>query len=108
MAFSPENQDWVHTQIQSALDKALKGLKPPSGFRRALYVLREWTVLAVTLTIIVSLFALVLTEWHAANSRLAEDAIFRTHTEDRLGNIEPEVDPIVWTKFRPSLDGGAG
>src|ERR1022692_1872322 len=94
MSFSSQNEAWIRDEIKSAIDKALKGLKPPSGFRKALFVLREWTVLAVTLTIILSLFALVLTEWHAANSRLAEEAAFRTHTSDRLTAIETSLAAI--------------
>jgi hypothetical protein len=30
------------------------------------------------------------------------------HCEARLNLNVPEVDPIVWTKFRPFLDGAAG
>jgi hypothetical protein len=63
----------------------------PHGWKKALYILREWTVLGVTATIIVALLALALTQWNAANSRLAAEASFRTHTEDKLALIEASV-----------------
>ena len=91
MAFSPENQGWVRDEIETALSKALRGIKPPSGFRKALYTLREWGVLAVILTIIVTLLIFALTQWNTANARLTAEAVFRTHTEDRLDGIEKSL-----------------
>lgn len=91
MAFSPDNQEWIHTQIQNALDRALKGINPPSGFKKALYFLREWSVLAINFTVILTLLIFALTQWNAANARLTAEAVFRTHTEDRLDGIEKSL-----------------
>ena len=91
MAFSPDNQEWIHTQIQHALDKALKGIKPPSGFKKALYFLREWGVLAINCTVILTLLIFALTQWNAANARLTAEAAFRVHTEDQLAEIQKSL-----------------
>src|ERR1017187_6526791 len=91
MAFSPDNQEWIHTQIQNALDRALKGINPPSGFKKALYFLREWSVLAINFTVILTLLIFALTQWNAANALLTAEAVFRTHTEDRLDGIEKSL-----------------
>ena len=88
LAFSPENQDWVHTQIQTALDNALKDLRPPSGFKKALYLMREWGVLAGNFTFIGALVFFAVTQWNAANKRLADESMFQKGTEDRLKAIE--------------------
>jgi hypothetical protein len=63
----------------------------PRGWKNALHLLREWSVLGVTATVIVSLLALALTQWNSANGRLATEASFRTHTEDRLTAIETNL-----------------
>jgi hypothetical protein len=63
----------------------------PRGWKKALYLLREWSVLGVTATIVISLLALALTEWNSANGHLATEASFRTHTEDRLTAVETSL-----------------
>jgi hypothetical protein len=63
----------------------------PRGWKKALHLLREWSILGVTATIIVALLALALTQWNAANGRVAAEASFRTHTEDRLTAIETSL-----------------
>ena len=53
----------------------------PRGWKKALHLLREWSVLGVTATTIVALLALVLTHWNIANNRLASDAVFQSKTK---------------------------
>lgn len=88
MPFSRENEQWVRDEIQSVIGKALKGLRPPSGFRKAFYALREWGVLAGNFAFILALGVFALTQWNAANKRLADESSFEKGTEDRLKEIE--------------------
>lgn len=89
--FAPDNQDWVRNEIQSAIRIAIAPLKPPSGWRKALFILREWGVLAVTATIILTLGGLLLTQWNAANKRLADEARFEEKTGDHLSKIDESL-----------------
>ncbi|MGD0578290.1 MAG: hypothetical protein ABSC08_05115 [Bryobacteraceae bacterium] len=91
MSFSLENQQWVQEQIRAALDKALRGLKPPSGFKKALYLLREYGVLAGTAMVIVALLTFAAAGWNAANSRLEKEVEFRTKTMDTLARIDERL-----------------
>jgi len=91
MPLAPENQSWINTQIDNAIAKAIAPLRPPSGWKKALYTLREWGVLGVTVTIILTLAIFAATQWNAANKRLAEEATFQTKTGDRLDKIEESL-----------------
>jgi hypothetical protein len=76
--------------LQDRIASEIARLKP-HGWAKTLHLLREWSVLGVTATIIVALLALALTQWNAANGRVAAEASFRTHTEDRLTAIEASL-----------------
>jgi hypothetical protein len=91
MALSQENQEWVQTQIRDAISSALKDVKPPSGIRKALFLLREWGVLTVVVSVILTLAIFAATQWNSANTQLANEASFRTHTDDRLTGIERQL-----------------
>ena len=76
--------------LQDKIAAEIARLKP-RGWKKALHLLHEWSVLGITATIIVALLALALTQWNAANGRVAAEASFRTHTEDRLTTIETSL-----------------
>lgn len=91
MPLAPDNQSWVRTEIQNAIDKAVAPLRPPRGWRKALYTLREWGVLAAIITVILTLAIFAATQWNAANKRLADEATFETKTDDRLKAVEASL-----------------
>jgi hypothetical protein len=91
MAFSPENERWIIDKIDTSIRKALERITLPSGFKKALYVLREYNILAVNFTIIVTLAIFAATQWSAANRRLADDAVSHTKTDDRLKGVEEKL-----------------
>lgn len=76
--------------LQDKIAAEIVRLKP-RGWEKALHLLREWSVLGAAATIIVALLALALTQWNAANDRMAAEVSFRTHTEDRLAAIEASL-----------------
>jgi hypothetical protein len=87
-------EDWSAIEEKIAdqvrpLAEAVRALRP-SGWRKAFHLLREWAVLATTAAIIVALFGLVLTQWNAANTRLATEAAFRAETTEKLRGMDKE------------------
>src|SRR5580698_7382655 len=91
MPLAPDNQSWVNTQIDNAITKAVAPLQPPRGWKKALYTLREWGILGVTVTVILTLAIFAATQWNASNKRLADEATFQTKTGDRLDKIEESL-----------------
>lgn len=91
MPLAPDNQGWVKNEINEAIAKAIAPLRPPSGWRKALHTLREWGVLGVTITIIITLIGLLLVQWNAANKRLAEEARFEEKTGNHLDKIDERL-----------------
>ena len=70
----------------------------PRGWKRALHLLREWSVLGVTATIIIALIGIVVALVIAVSNRREADAIFRTNvnnfqerTGERLARIETSL-----------------
>lgn len=91
MKFTVENQNWIKDEIRSALELALKGLTPPRGWRKAVFFLREWSILAAVPALMVTLLILALTQYSAANKRLADDAVVHTTLTLRLNGIEEKL-----------------
>jgi hypothetical protein len=63
----------------------------PHGWGKAIFLLKEWGVLSVTITLIVTLIAGVFIEWSAANLRFANESTFETDTRDRLTQIDNQM-----------------
>lgn len=70
----------------------------PRGWKKALYLLREWGVLGVTATIIIALLGIVVALVIAVSNRREADAIFRANannfqerTGERLTRIEASL-----------------
>lgn len=70
--------------LLSALEARIK----PKGWRKALSVAREWGVVAVIPATILTLGIFSLTQWNAANKRLADEAGFEASTNERLKAFE--------------------
>jgi len=83
MAFSPENEKWILSQIHEAIH--------PTGWRKVGYFLRAWGVLGLVVTAFVGIVAIAVTMGVTAFNRVEQNAIFRQHTEDRLGRIEESL-----------------
>lgn len=83
MALRNDDRDWIHTEIQSAVN-----LLRPHGWRKAVFVLRELGPLAATLAIIVTLVSITLGAVYQSTSHVRDETAFRTKTTDRLDAIE--------------------
>ena len=96
MALRNEDKAWIGAEINKAvadIESKINTLRP-RGWRRALTLLREWSVLGVAASIIVTLFIFAMTQWSAANSRLAVEAGFRERTDERLKRIENDINSM--------------
>lgn len=90
--------DEIHRSVTSAVESAMAAAADslhPHGWRKVLHVLRALVPLGVTVgtgaSVILTLLGLALTEYHAANSRLADEAQFEQKTGDRLDHIEKDL-----------------
>ena len=98
MAIRNEDWDAIHRAIDASIAAAVSRLRP-SGWRKALNLLREWGVLGVNVTIIVALLALAATEFHQATARIQKETTFETKTGDRLDAIEKRLTDIEASIF---------
>lgn len=89
------NDDWkaIDKRIADAIEAAIAPLKP-SGWRKALFFLREWGVLATTATVIVALLALAATAFYQATARVGKQAEFETNTARDLTDIRKDISGI--------------
>lgn len=83
MAIKPE--EWTE------IEKRTRAIIYPNGLRKALHVAREWGGVGSYFAAIVALLALTLTQWNAANKRLADEARFEEKTGQRLDKIEESL-----------------
>ena len=81
-------EDWE--SINHAIADAVAPLKP-SGWKKALHLLREWSVLGTAATLIVALVALAAAAFYQAFARVDKQARFETTTEDTLKGIQSEI-----------------
>jgi hypothetical protein len=81
-------EDWP--LINKAISDAVAPLRP-SGWRKALFELRQWGVLAATATVIVALLAVAAGAIYQAVARVDREARFETNTENRLRTIEAQL-----------------
>lgn len=65
--------------------------RPKSAFRRTAEWLREWGILGATITAFVALLGSLIALIVFTVSGTRDNATFRTHTEDRLTNIESQL-----------------
>jgi hypothetical protein len=80
---SPEEKTKLIAEIRDALN--------PKGFRKAVFFLREWGILAVIPTIIVALAIFAAAQFNAANTRLADEVRFQEKTNGRLNSIDKDL-----------------
>src|SRR6266699_847516 len=83
MALRNDEKDWIHAEIQSAID-----VLRPHGWRRTVFVLRELGPLAATVTIVLGLLGITLGAVYQSTAHVKEETAFRTNTTDRLSVIE--------------------
>jgi len=84
-------EDWP--SINQAIANAIDPLRP-SGWRKALLVLREWGVLGTIATVIVALLGIAAAAIYQATARVAKEATFETNTTRDLGEIRKDVKTI--------------
>jgi len=85
-------EEWekIHEAIEIAIDKAIAPLRP-RGWRRALYLLREWGILAANATVIVALLAFAATQLYSATQRVAAEKVFEANTTRDLTEIKGQL-----------------
>lgn len=86
------NDDWeaIDDAIAKAIAESIVTLKP-SGWRKALNLLREWGVLATIATVIVALLAIAAGAIYQATARVRKEATFETTTERDLKEIRGDI-----------------
>ncbi|MGO8792682.1 MAG: hypothetical protein ACLQVL_35570 [Terriglobia bacterium] len=80
MALRSEDKLWIKGEIQEALR--------PHGWRKAAHWLREWGLVAVVITAILALVAVVVTLAIYASNHLEQNARFQKGTEDFQKSME--------------------
>lgn len=78
-----DEKDWVRAEIRSAVD-ALS----PHGWRKAVVVLRELGPLAASISLVIALLGITAGAIYYSVENVKEETAFRTHTSDRLDQIE--------------------
>jgi len=101
LTLNKDDKKWITEKIQDGLDSIGSSIKSTvdaaiaeaiAKFKpRRLTSVVNVTIAIGVVSVIVGLFGLVLTEHSAATKRLAEDATFRQHTDDRLQTIETQL-----------------
>jgi hypothetical protein len=94
------NEDWK--AINTAIDDAIATLKP-RGWKKALHILREWSVLGATATVIIALLALAGTAFYQAVARVERQAAFETNTTRTLEEIRSEIKELRGSQTRASF-----
>jgi hypothetical protein len=82
------NEDWP--LIKKAIDDAIAPFKP-RGWRKALFLLREWGVLGAIAAIIVGLLAIAAGAIYQATARIEKQTRFQTETEGALKEIRASI-----------------
>jgi hypothetical protein len=93
MAIRNEDWDAIHRTINQSIETAVSKLQP-RGWRKALYLCREWGVLGTAATLIVALVAIAAAAWYQAFARLEKETASQTKTESRLTEIEASLGKI--------------
>ena len=94
------NDDWL--LINKAIADAVAPLNP-RGWRKALFLLREWGVLGTIATIIVGLLAISVGAIYQATARIEKETKFQTETEDTLKGIREDIKEIKTGLTKQSL-----
>jgi hypothetical protein len=74
--------------------KAIAPLNP-KGWRKALHLLREFSILEVITTVFVALIALAASQFYYANQRIKEEAKFETKTSDTPDTLTGKINELT-------------
>ena len=108
MKLRDADKTWLKDEISSQIKEAIAALTDalhPHGARRIALWLREWGLVATAVVVPLTLLGLLITVSIFAASGITKSAEFRTHTDDRLGDIEKDIRTIkdAIEKFTPLL-----
>jgi hypothetical protein len=84
-------------KIEEIIENALLGIRSdlrtlrPQGFRKTVFWLREAGILAIVIRAFVTLIGITASAIYRAVTDVSEEAKFRTHTDDRLTQIEEDI-----------------
>jgi hypothetical protein len=81
-------EDWA--AINKAIEDAVASVRP-SGWKKALHLLREWSVLGVVATIIIALIGLAASQFYQAIARVEKETKFETQTESALIDLRKDI-----------------
>jgi len=84
-----EDKIWVTAEIRAATQRP-----EVRGIKKALYLLREWSLVGTAITVVLALVALVVTIAIFAGSNINRDAEFRGSVDQRLKSIEQTLSAI--------------
>jgi hypothetical protein len=87
MALGKPDREWLKTEVATAVDAAIRALKP-TGWKRVFHWLREWGMVPLVIGTLLTLFLTFV-------NRRADDARFQQKTEDRLGHTEGRLTEIA-------------
>jgi hypothetical protein len=87
MALRDGDREWLRNEIATQIAAAVEPLKP-RGFRKLLFLLREWGLVAANITVFVGLLAIVVTAVYAAVNRSVTEATFQQKTNDHFDKVE--------------------
>ena len=93
MKLREEDKQWLTDLVQDSLKEKID-LFSPHGWRRVTFWLQEWGLSAAAVATPLTLLGLLITVGIFAASGMTKNAEFRTHTEDRLTQIEGELTRI--------------
>src|ERR1019366_432165 len=86
MALGSATKDFIRDEIKEQLGAAIDKFNP-HGWRRFLYLAREWGILGTIATVIVGLLAISAAAIYQATARIGKEAIFETNTTRDLTDI---------------------
>jgi hypothetical protein len=97
MAISTNDWPKITRAISDAILEASKPINArldslsPHGWRKCLFLLREWGILGTNITVIIALLALAGTQFYQANTRIEKQATFEANATNTLKQIDEHL-----------------
>ena len=88
-----EHRDFIAEEVRQQVSEAIDQFKP-RGWKKLTFLLREWGLTAIAITLPTTLLGILVTISIFAVNGVKENAQFRTRTEDRLDRINEELKNI--------------
>jgi hypothetical protein len=99
MQLRKEHEQLIRAEIERQMSEVVDSFRP-HGWTKLTHFLREWGLVATAVVVPFTLLGILITVVIFATNGITKEAQFRTHTEDRLTNIEGTL-----LKINATLDG---